>query len=104
MKLIEILPINFLLRSPSEQRNIIMSFMSYLKIAPVRVQFKVVSKKADISEYIEKIKEEAEREPDRRVNLLSVWEEKKRLPDVFLWCLNISPITKIQKSERYCFT
>lgn len=70
VKLIEILPINFLLRSPSEQRNIIMSFMSYLKIAPVRVQFKVVSKKADISEYIEKIKEEAEREPDRRVKLL----------------------------------
>ena len=55
VKLIEILPINFLLRSPSEQRNIIMSFMSYLKIAPVRIQFKVVSKKADISEYIEKI-------------------------------------------------
>lgn len=70
MKLIEILPINFLLRSSSEQRNIIMSFMSYLKIAPVKIQFKVVSKKADISEYIEKIKEEAEREPDHRVKLL----------------------------------
>ena len=67
---IEILPINFLLRSSSEQRNIIMSFMSYLKIAPVKIQFKVVSKKADISEYIEKIKEEAEREPDHRVKLL----------------------------------
>lgn len=70
VKLIEILPINFLLRSSSEQRNIIMSFMSYLKIAPVKIQFKVVSKKADISEYIEKIKEEAEREPDYRVKLL----------------------------------
>ena len=70
VKLIEILPINFLLRSSSEQRNIIMSFMSYLKIAPVKIQFKVVSKKADISEYIEKIKEEAEREPDHRVKLL----------------------------------
>lgn len=56
VKLIEILPINFLLRSSSEQRNIIMSFMSYLKIAPVKIQFKVVSKKADISEYIEKSK------------------------------------------------
>lgn len=70
VKLIEILPINFLLRSPSEQRNIIMSFMSYLKIAPVRIQFKVVSKKADISEYIEKIQKEAERECDTRVKML----------------------------------
>lgn len=70
VKLIEILPINFLLRSPSEQRNIIMSFMSYLKIAPVRIQFKVVSKKADISEYIEKIQKEVERECDTRVKML----------------------------------
>lgn len=70
VKLVEILPINFLLRSPVEQRNIIMSFMSYLKIAPVKIQFKVVSKKADISEYISKIKEEAEREPDTRVKML----------------------------------
>lgn len=73
VKLIEILPINFLLRSSSEQRNIIMSFMSYLKIAPVKIQFKVVSKKADISEYIEKIKEEAEREPDYRVRVPAGW-------------------------------
>ena len=59
IKLIEILPINFLLRSSAEQRNIVMSFMSYLKIAPVKMQFKIISKKADIAEYIEKIREEA---------------------------------------------
>lgn len=114
VKLIEILPINFLLRSSSEQRNIIMSFMSYLKIAPVKIQFKVVSKKADISEYIEKIKEEAEWEPDHRVKLLQEdyaklierLGRKEAITRRFLWCLNISPITitKIQKSERYCFT
>ena len=44
--------------------------MSYLKIAPVKMQFKVISKKADISEYIERIKEEAAKEPDERVRLL----------------------------------
>ncbi|MDE6930363.1 MAG: hypothetical protein K2P02_06365, partial [Lachnospiraceae bacterium] len=70
IKIIEILPINFLLRSSAEQRNIILSFMSYLKIAPVNLQFKIISKKADIAEYIEKIKEEAERETDERVQLL----------------------------------
>lgn len=35
MKVIEIEPINFLLRSAREQRNIIYSFVSYLKIAPM---------------------------------------------------------------------
>ena len=47
-----------------------MSFMSYLKIAPVNMQFKIISKKADIAEYIEKIKEEAAREKDERVRIL----------------------------------
>lgn len=70
IKMVEILPINFLLRSPSEQRNIIFSFMSYLKIAPARIQFKVVSKKADILEYTQKIQEEAEKETDERCRLL----------------------------------
>lgn len=70
VKLVEILPINFLLRSPTEQRNIIFSFMSYLKIAPSKLQFKVVSKKADIMEYTQKIQEEAEKETDERCRLL----------------------------------
>lgn len=48
IKIIEVEPINFLLRSAREQRNIIYSYMSYLKISPVRMQIKVVSKKADI--------------------------------------------------------
>lgn len=70
LKLVEVLPINLLLRSPSEQRNIIFSFMSYLKIAPDKIQFKVLSKKADIQEYIEKIKEEAKLETDERYRML----------------------------------
>ena len=47
IKIIEVMPINFLLRSAREQRNIIYSFISYLKISPVKIQFKVISKKAD---------------------------------------------------------
>ncbi len=54
VKVVEILPINFLLRSPGEQRNIISSFLSYLKISPVRTQFKVISRKADIAEYLKR--------------------------------------------------
>ena len=62
VKIVEVLPINFLLRSSSEQRSIILSFMSYLKIAPPNIQLKVLSRKADIQEYIDKIHEEAEKE------------------------------------------
>lgn len=70
VKMVEVLPINFLLRSPSEQRNIISSFLSYLKIAPVRMQFKVVSRKADIAEYLQKIQEEIDNEEDERCRIL----------------------------------
>ena len=70
IKIIEILPINFLLRSASEKRNIIYSFASYLKIAPPNLQFKILSKKADIKDYIEKIRREAEQETDERCRTL----------------------------------
>ena len=56
VKIVEVLPINFLLRSASEKRSIVQAFASYLKIAPPKLQFKVLSKKADMKEYIEKIR------------------------------------------------
>ena len=49
VKVIEVVPINFLLRSAREQRNIIYSFISYLKISPVKLQFKVLTRRADIN-------------------------------------------------------
>lgn len=36
LKIVEVIPINFLLRSAREQRNIIYSFISFLKISPVK--------------------------------------------------------------------
>ena len=38
VKMIEVTPINFLLRTPKEQRSIIWSFVSFLKISPVKMQ------------------------------------------------------------------
>ena len=55
LKVIEIEPINFLLRSAREQRNIIYSFVSYLKIAPVKMQFKVIAKKADLNKHLNRL-------------------------------------------------
>ncbi|MBT9767500.1 PrgI family protein [Clostridium sp. MCC345] len=70
IKIIEVEPINFLLRSAREQRNIIYSYMSYLKISPVRMQIKVVSKKADISNHLDKIQEAIRWEQDERCKVL----------------------------------
>ena len=47
VKILEIEPINFLLRSAREQQSIIYSFISYLKISPVKLQIKMISKKAE---------------------------------------------------------
>ena len=52
LKILEIEPINFLLRSSEEQYEIISSFASWLKIAPMRLQFKSITRKADSDQYI----------------------------------------------------
>ena len=70
VKIIEVYPVNFMLRSAREQRNIIFSFMSFLKVAPVKVQFKIFSRKADINKHIEKVKIEMENENDTSCRLL----------------------------------
>ena len=70
IKIIEVEPTNFLLRSAREQRNIIYSYMSYLKISPVRMQIKVISEKADISNHLDKIQEEIKTEQDDRCRIL----------------------------------
>src|SRR5699024_6970333 len=64
VKIIEVSPINFLLRSAREQRNIIYSFVSYLKISPAKIQFKVLTKKADVNRHLYKIEEEIAHETD----------------------------------------
>lgn len=64
IKVIEVLPINFLLRSAREQRSIIYSFVSYLKISPVKMQFKIITKKADTKKHRDIVLKETEKETD----------------------------------------
>lgn len=64
VKILEIEPINFLLRSTREQQSIIFSFISYLKISPVKLQIKMISKKADINKHLNQAQLELERETD----------------------------------------
>ena len=62
VKLLEVLPVNFALKSPMEQQNIIYYFSSYLKIAPDHIQFLAVTQKADIDGYIKRMRQAYEAE------------------------------------------
>lgn len=70
VKIIEVEPINFLLRSAREQRNIIYSFISFLKISPVKLQFKVLTKRADINRHLETVRSELAQETDEGCRML----------------------------------
>ena len=77
VKIIEILPINFLLRSSEEQYNIISSFASWLKISPMKLQFKSVSRKANSDKHVAMVREELSREENQQCRQLG--EEYLRL-------------------------
>ncbi|MGN0180008.1 MAG: VirB4 family type IV secretion system protein [Monoglobaceae bacterium] len=70
IKVIEVMPINFLLRSAREQRSIIYSFISYLKISPVKIQFKVLTKRADLNKHTDIVRREMESETDPGCRML----------------------------------
>ena len=55
IKILEVLPTNFYLKSSLEQLNIVSSLAGYLKIAPVSLQFTVVTQSADIDTYCEQM-------------------------------------------------
>ena len=67
IKILEVEPINFMLRSAREQRNVIQSFASMLKIAPVKLQIKSVAQKAAVNAYLAKLREDAANEKDPAV-------------------------------------
>jgi hypothetical protein len=58
IKILEFSPINFMLRSARDQNLIIQSFATVIRQCPNKVQFKVISKKADIEKHTNKIKNE----------------------------------------------
>ena len=62
IKILEIEPINFMLRSDEEQFGIISSFASWLKISPVKLQFKSFTRKADSDKHVAMVRKELESE------------------------------------------
>lgn len=70
VKIMEVLPINFTLRSDEEQNNIIQLFASWLKIAPVKLQFKVINRRADSFKIVNNIMAATEKETHEKCRVL----------------------------------
>lgn len=66
IKIAEVLPVNFYLKSSIEQENIIYYFASYLKIAPDNMQIRVVTERADIDDYLKRHEHYAQNEPNEQ--------------------------------------
>ena len=64
IKILEVLPVNIYLKSPADRQNIIVSFASYLKIAPDNFQIEVRTLPADTADYVRKMEEYAKNEPN----------------------------------------
>lgn len=62
IKVIEVLPVNFYLKSEVEQETLIYYFASYLKIAPDHMQIRILTQKADITNYLERLEHYAQTE------------------------------------------
>ena len=66
IKILEIEPINFMLRSSEEQFGIISSFASWLKISPMRLQFKSITRKADSDKHVAMVRKELKNEDNEQ--------------------------------------
>ncbi len=72
IKILEVEPINFLLRSEREQKSIISAFASWMKISPVKIQIKILTKKADISKHLNAIERDMSRETNPKCRELQM--------------------------------
>ena len=71
IKILEIEPINFMLRSSEEHFNILSSFASWLKISPMKLQFKSITRKADSDKHIAMLRQEMASEDNEQCKNLS---------------------------------
>ena len=107
IKILEVEPINFLLRSTREQKSIIAAFASWLKISPVKLQIKVVTKKADISKHLNAIAHDMSKETDPKCrelqqdyyNLIKTIGSREAITRRFLLIFEYEPTFNNRKSD-----
>lgn len=70
VKIIEVNPINFMLRSDAEKNSIIYSFATTLKTMPIDIQFKIVTHKADVNKFLSLIDKDMDTEENYNCRVL----------------------------------
>jgi len=70
IKILEFSPINFLLRADYEKNSIIHSFASVLKVSPVNIQLKVVTKRANTQKLIADMRKAQRSETNKNCQML----------------------------------
>lgn len=110
VKVLEVTPINFLLRSAREQRSILYSYVHYLKISPVKVQMKVLTKKADVNRHLESLRREFQNETDEKCRELQkdyeslIWQigSKEAITRRFFLILSMKALAGTSRRKRRC--
>ncbi len=64
VKILEVLPVNIYLKSPSDRENIISAYAAWLKIAPDDLQIQARTLPADTADYVERMRQYAAHEPN----------------------------------------
>lgn len=109
IKILEIEPINFTLRSTEEQNNILYNFASWFKVANTRLQFKSITKKADSERYIALLRKDFEAETNPRtkellksyMNLVRTIGGQEAVTHRFFLILEYEPFPGMAISDDY---
>ena len=109
VKILEIEPINFLLRSAAEQMDIIYSFAGWFKIANVKIQFKSITKKADSERHILMLKKDMADETNEEtikmskayIKLIHEIGGNEALTRHFYLIFEYEPPSNIQRSSSF---
>lgn len=107
VKVLEVLPVNFYLKSFTEQQNIIYYFQSYLKIAPDSLQIRVITQKADIAAYMERMWSFYDSEPNEKcrdmiednVNMVHYLASSEAVTRRFFLIFQLEPQMKVRGDE-----
>ncbi len=76
IKILEILPVNFYLKSEVEQENIIYYYVSYLKIAPDDIQIRISTERANIDDYLKRHNTYADNEENEQTKTM-IYDEMR---------------------------
>jgi hypothetical protein len=109
IKIIEVEPINFMLRTGEEQNNIIFAFAGWFKIANIKLQFKSITKKADSERHIELLKkdmvgetvEQAKELSKAYIKLIRDVGSQEALTRRFFFIMEYEPFNNSSKANEY---